>query len=136
MVSLFHTRVGDNTTSEGREFLDSRSPLTRVQAIRKPLLIAQGANDPRVKQAESDQIVSAMNEHGIPVTYLLFPDEGHGFARPQNNLAFYAVAELFLSKHLGGRFEPIGGDFVGSSIQIPADTAGLPQLTDVLNGPK
>ena len=84
--------------------MSERSPLTFVEKIQRPLLIGQGANDPRVKQAEADQIVTAMQEKKIPVTYVLFPDEGHGFARPENNLAFYAVTEAFLAKHLGGRY--------------------------------
>ncbi|HQY88577.1 MAG TPA: S9 family peptidase, partial [Tepidisphaeraceae bacterium] len=125
-------RVGDHETPEGKSFLDSRSPLTHVDAITKPLLIGQGANDPRVTQDQADMIVNKMNEKKIPVTYVLFPDEGHGFARPENSLSFYAVAEAFLSKHLGGRFEPVGDDFKGSSIQVPTDTADLPGLADAL----
>ena len=78
----FAVRVGDPRTEDGKKLLAERSPLTRVDAIRKPLLIAQGANDPRVKQAESDQIVNAMKDKNLPVTYVLYPDEGHGFARP------------------------------------------------------
>src|SRR5690606_16086401 len=101
-------RMGDPRTEEGRAWLTERSPLTHVDNISKPLLIGQGANDPRVKQAESDQIVDAMTAKDIPVTYVLFPDEGHGFARPENNMAFNAVAEGFLSTCLGGRAEPIG----------------------------
>ncbi len=120
MVELFKQRVGDHTTDEGKAFLDARSPLTKVDAIKKPLLIGQGANDPRVKQSESDQIVEAMQKKGIPVAYVLFPDEGHGFARPQNRLAFNAVTEKFLQTCLGGRSEPIGEAFEGSSIQMPA----------------
>jgi len=85
-----------------REFLWSRSPLSRVDEIRIPILIAQGANDPRVKQAESEQIVAAMKERGIEYEYMLFPDEGHGFAKPENNLRFYRAAEEFLAKHLAG----------------------------------
>ncbi len=73
-----------------------------MDAIKKPLLIAQGANDPRVKQAESDQIVKAMKDKNLPVTYVLYPDEGHGFARPENRTSFYAVAEGFLAQCLGG----------------------------------
>ncbi len=88
------------------EFLKSRSPLFKADQIKKPLLIAQGANDPRVKQAESDQIVAAMREKKLPVEYLLFNDEGHGFARPENRLKFYAAAENFLAQYLGGRQEP------------------------------
>src|SRR6476659_5390607 len=111
-------RVGDESTTEGKSFLESRSPLSLADRITKPLLIGQGANDPRVKQAEADQIVKAMQTRQIPVTYVLYPDEGHGFARPENRTSFYAVAEAFLAKHLGGRFEPTGDDFKGSSIQI------------------
>lgn len=119
MVNMFASRVGDHRTEEGRELLKSRSPLTFVDRIRRPLLIGQGANDPRVIQAESDQIVNAMKAKNIPVTYVLFPDEGHGFNRPQNNMAFNAVAEAFLAEHLGGRVEPIGDDFKSSSITVP-----------------
>src|SRR4029453_1324975 len=89
-------RVGDPRTEEGRKLLEERSPLSYADRIQRPLLIAQGANDPRVKQAEADQIVTAMKTKKLPVTYLLYPDEGHGFARPQNRLSFYAVAEGFL----------------------------------------
>ena len=111
-------RIGDPRTAEGRELLKQRSPLTFADKITKPLLIAQGANDPRVKQAEADQIVEAMKSRKLPVTYVLYPDEGHGFARPQNRLSFYAVAEGFLASCLGGRAEPIGNDFAGSSLQV------------------
>jgi dipeptidyl aminopeptidase/acylaminoacyl peptidase len=111
-------RIGDPRTAEGRELLKQRSPLTFADKISKPLLIAQGANDPRVKQAEADQIVEAMKSRKLPVTYVLYPDEGHGFARPQNRISFYAVAEGFLSKCLGGRAEPIGNDFAGASLKV------------------
>ncbi|HTJ76564.1 MAG TPA: S9 family peptidase [Acidimicrobiales bacterium] len=103
MIAQFHTRVGNPDTEE--EFMWSRSPLSRAGDIRIPLLIAQGANDPRVKQAEAEQIVAALTEKGIDHEYLLFGDEGHGFAKPENRLKFYAAAERFLAKHLGGRFE-------------------------------
>lgn len=119
MLDMFATRVGDPRTEEGKKLLEERSPLTKVDAISKPLLIGQGANDPRVKQAEADQIVEKMKTKKIPVTYLLFPDEGHGFARPENRLAFNAVMEAFLAEHLGGRVEPYGSAFKGSSVQIP-----------------
>src|SRR5918993_688794 len=101
LLATFHERVGNPTTEE--DFLKSRSPLFFVDRIRIPMLIAQGANDPRVKQAESEQIVAAMEEKGIDYEYLLFEDEGHGFARPENRLKFYAAAERFLAKYLGGR---------------------------------
>jgi len=102
-LANFHKRVGNPDTEE--EFLKSRSPLFKVDRIKIPMLIAQGANDPRVKQAESEQIVEAMKNKGIRYEYMLFPDEGHGFAKPENRLKFYAAAEKFLAKHLGGRFE-------------------------------
>jgi dipeptidyl aminopeptidase/acylaminoacyl peptidase len=114
MKLQFYKRMGDPTTEEGRALLTERSPLTHADKIRRPLLIGQGANDPRVNVAESDQIVAAMKAHDIPVTYVVFPDEGHGFARPQNNIAFNAVAENFLAGCLGGRAEPIG-DTLGQS---------------------
>ena len=101
-VELWANTVGDHRTEEGRAFLTERSPLTHVDRISKPLLIGQGANDPRVKQAESEQIVQAMQDKNIPVTYALYPDEGHGFARPENNLSFFAVTEAFLAGCLGG----------------------------------
>ena len=116
----FTKRIGDHRTEDGRKFLMSRSPLTKVDAITKPLLIGQGANDPRVKQSESDQIVQAMQRKSIPVTYVLFPDEGHGFARAENKLAFNAITEIFLAQCLGGRYQAIGGDFKGSSVTVPA----------------
>jgi len=101
--SMLYQRVGNPETEP--EFLESRSPLSRVHRIKIPLLIAQGANDPRVKRAESEQIVAAMKANGIDHEYLLFEDEGHGFAKPENRLRFYAAAERFLAKHLGGRAE-------------------------------
>jgi dipeptidyl aminopeptidase/acylaminoacyl peptidase len=131
LIDMFTTKVGDHRTEEGRAFLTERSPLTRVDAISKPLLIGQGANDPRVKQAEADQIVAAMKEKGIPVIYLLYPDEGHGFARPENRLSFYAVTELFLAENLGGRVEPIGDDFEGSSVKVLEGGEQIPDLPAV-----
>jgi dipeptidyl aminopeptidase/acylaminoacyl peptidase len=114
----FYKRMGDPTTEEGRALLKERSPLTFVDRIKKPLLIGQGANDPRVNVAESDQIVAAMAAKNIPVTYVVFPDEGHGFARPANNIAFNAVAENFLAPCLGGRAEPIGDTLKGSTADV------------------
>jgi dipeptidyl aminopeptidase/acylaminoacyl peptidase len=101
LLATFHKRMGDD-----EEFLKSRSPLFKADQITVPLLIGQGANDPRVNKAESDQIVEAMRKNNKPVTYYVFPDEGHGFARPENRMAFNAATEEFLAKHLGGRFEP------------------------------
>jgi dipeptidyl aminopeptidase/acylaminoacyl peptidase len=103
MIAQFHRRVGD--PAKDADFLWSRSPLSRASSIRIPLLIAQGANDPRVKQAESEQIVAALKDARIDYEYMLFPDEGHGFAKPENRLRFYATAEKFLARHLGGRAE-------------------------------
>jgi dipeptidyl aminopeptidase/acylaminoacyl peptidase len=103
MVAQFHRRVGH--PEKDAAFLWSRSPLSAASSIRIPLLIAQGANDPRVKQAESEQIVEALREAGVDHEYLLFPDEGHGFAKPENRLRFYAAADRFLGRHLGGRAE-------------------------------
>ena len=117
---------------QGRKWLTERSPLTHADKITKPLLIGQGANDPRVKQAESDQIVKAMQDKKIPVTYVLFPDEGHGFQRPENSKAFNAVAEAFLAQCLGGRAQPIGADFTGSSISVPVGAEGVPGLAETL----
>lgn len=102
-LAMLHLRVGHPDTDA--DFLRSRSPLFHVERIRIPMLIAQGANDPRVKQSESEQIVAAMRDKDIPHEYLLFPDEGHGFAKPENRLTFYAAAERFLARHLGGRFQ-------------------------------
>ncbi len=132
LVDLFTTRIGDHRTEEGRAFLTERSPLTYVDRIERPLLIGQGANDPRVKQAESDQIVAAMVDKNIPVTYVLYPDEGHGFARPENRLSFFAVSDGFLAQCLGGRYEPVGDDFEGSSITVLAGPEHIPGLGDAL----
>lgn len=112
MRAMLYHRVGNLETEEA--FLQSRSPLFFIDRIVKPLLIGQGANDPRVKQSESEQIVQAMQAAGKPVEYVLYPDEGHGFARPENRLQFYAIAEEFLAKYLGGRVEPLG-EMAGAS---------------------
>ncbi|MCY3870539.1 MAG: S9 family peptidase [Gemmatimonadetes bacterium] len=132
ILPMMKDRVGDWTTEEGQQSLLAKSPLARVDQIQRPLLIGQGANDPRVKQVESDQIVEAMKQKNIPVTYVLYPDEGHGFARPENRLSFYAVAEAFLSEHLGGQFEPVGKDFQGSKIQVPEGADQVPGLQTAL----
>lgn len=110
---MFHKRMGDPNTPEGRAQLERQSPLTSASSIRVPLLVIQGANDPRVKQAESDQIVIALRDRGFPVEYIVAPDEGHGFARPVNNMAMFAAAENFLAKHLNGRYQE----------SMPADVA-------------
>ncbi len=114
LISDMKKRIGDWETEVGASALKEKSPLTHVDKIRKPLLIAQGAYDPRVKQAEADQIVDEMKSKHIPVIYALYPSEGHGFANPNNRLSFYAITEQFLSDILGGAAEPIGNDFQGS----------------------
>jgi dipeptidyl aminopeptidase/acylaminoacyl peptidase len=127
-----YARMGDPNTPEGQALLKERSPLYKADQIKRPLLIGQGANDPRVKQDESDQIVKAMKAKGIPVTYVLFPDEGHGFARPVNNIAFNAVAENFLAKCLGGRAEPIGNALKGSTAKVEHGAEYAPGLKEAL----
>lgn len=131
-VEQFTKRIGDHRTEEGKKYLLSVSPLSRVSQINKPLLIGQGKNDPRVKQAESDQIVKAMQAKGIPVTYVVYPDEGHGFARPENRKSFNAVAEIFLAQCLGGPYEPIGSDFKGASLTVPAGKENITTLSEAL----
>lgn len=127
---IFRQRMGDPDTPQGLAVLKAASPLYSADRIVRPLLIAQGANDPRVKQAESDQIVAAMRARDIPVTYLLFPDEGHGFARPENNLAYVATAESFLGRCLGGRVEPIGDTVRRSSMRVEHGAEFSPGLTE------
>ena len=113
-------RVGDRRTEEGRSLLRERSPMTHVDHIKRPLLVGHGANDARVNRTESDQIVDAIHRKGIPVTYLLYMDEGHRFLRPENRLSFNAISESFLAQYLGGRFEQIGEDLSGSSLVVIA----------------
>lgn len=134
LVKTFHERMGDPSTEEGRELLRAASPLYKADRIVRPLLIAQGANDPRVKQSESDQIVGAMKAAGIPVTYVLYPDEGHGFARPENSIAFYAIAENFLAECIGGRAEPLGDALKPSSTEIIEGAAHVKGLETALAG--
>jgi dipeptidyl aminopeptidase/acylaminoacyl peptidase len=133
----FETRMGNPNTEDGRKLLKERSPLTYADQIVKPLLIGQGKNDPRVNINESEQIVKAMQAKNIPVTYVLYPDEGHGFRRPENNTSFNAVAEDFLgNKCLGGRVEAIGDDFAGASITVPVGADLLPGVSAALAAKK
>ncbi|HEU4650977.1 MAG TPA: S9 family peptidase, partial [Croceibacterium sp.] len=129
MVKQFHQRMGNPETPEGKALLVERSPLHKADRICRPLLIGQGANDPRVKQSESDQIVAAMTAHGIPVTYVVFPDEGHGFAKPTNRIAFNAVTEAFLATVLGGRAEPMNGEIEASTAQVLAGSENVQGMT-------
>ena len=115
--SIFNRRIGNIDDPADKQLLESASPLFSAEKIKMPLLIGQGANDPRVKQAESEQIVAAMEKHGLGVTYVVYSDEGHGFARPENSMDFNARAEAFLGQYLGGRVEPMQGD------RIPGSTA-------------
>jgi dipeptidyl aminopeptidase/acylaminoacyl peptidase len=132
LAGTFFRHIGDPATPEGRARAMAQSPITRVDRIRVPLLIAQGQNDPRVVKAESDQIVAAMRQRNLPVTYVNFPDEGHGFVRPPNSMAFWAITESFLQPCLGGRAEPIGTDFTGSSLQVLEGAQHVPGLQAAL----
>ncbi|MBL8953492.1 MAG: S9 family peptidase [Myxococcaceae bacterium] len=128
MKGQFARRVGDVDAPADAELLKKASPLFAADKIRIPLLIAQGANDPRVKQAESEQIVAAMEKASLPYTYVLYPDEGHGLARPENRTDYYARVEAFLAASLGGRVEPMPaeGRIAGSSaiVKVKAAAAG------------
>src|SRR5690606_10149112 len=134
--TMLHERVGDPSDPEDRERLIEQSPLFSADRIRAPLLVIQGANDPRVKKAESEQIVVALRERGLPVDYLLAPDEGHGSARPVNNLAAFAATERFLAMHLDGRGEEGGSPEVmrrleeitvdPATVRLPAELAEPP----------
>jgi dipeptidyl aminopeptidase/acylaminoacyl peptidase len=117
---VFYQRMGDPRTPEGKALLVERSPLNSADKIKTPLLVAQGANDPRVNRREAEQIVVALRDRGFPVEYLLAPDEGHGFARPVNNMALFMESEKFLAQHLGGRYEEGG---------TPEVTARLKEIT-------
>jgi len=128
----YYRRMGDPTTEAGRAMLVERSPITYADAIRRPLLVAQGGNDPQVKKPQSDQLVEALKSRGAAVTYLVFPDEGHGFTRPENVIALRAVAEHFLAQCLGGRAEPFGQSLWSSSLVIPHGAEfieGLPEAS-------
>lgn len=127
---VFHERMGDPNTAEGKQQLMRQSPLFSAHKIKSPLMVVQGQNDPRVKKAESDQIVIALRDRGFPVEYLNAPDEGHGFARPENNMAFIAAMEKFLAKHIGGRYQPDMPENIAQrlkEITVDVSTVTLPQ---------
>ncbi len=105
---MMYARMADPNTPEGKAWLAERSPLNAASKIKTPLLVVQGANDPRVNRAEAEQIVIALRDRGFAVEYLLAPDEGHGFARPVNNMAMFMAAEKFLAMHLDGRYQEGG----------------------------
>jgi dipeptidyl aminopeptidase/acylaminoacyl peptidase len=136
LMPVLTTKLADPGTDEGRRWLLERSPLTFVDRIERPLLIGHGANDPRVKESESRQIVEAMKKHDIPVTFVRFPDEGHGFERPENRKAFTAIAEAFLARCLGGRYAPIQDDLAGSSAEVPTGAEHIPALAEALERAK
>jgi dipeptidyl aminopeptidase/acylaminoacyl peptidase len=117
MLSVFNVRLGEVDNPKDAELIRKASPLNSADRIIRPLLVGQGANDPRVKQAESEQIVAAIERNRGKVIYVVYPDEGHGFARPENRTDFNARAEAFLGTYLGGRAEPMSGD------KIPGSTA-------------
>jgi dipeptidyl aminopeptidase/acylaminoacyl peptidase len=130
---LFYERMGDPNTPEGKKKMERQSPLNHAEKITSPLMIVQGANDPRVKKAEADQIVVALRERNYPVEYILAPDEGHGFARPVNNMAFLAAAEKFLAKHLGGRFQETMPDNIAQrlrEITVDVTTVQMPTKSE------
>jgi dipeptidyl aminopeptidase/acylaminoacyl peptidase len=127
--SIWKNRLGDPDTEAGRAFLLERSPITRIDKVVRPILIAQGMRDVRVVAAESEQMVNALKQRNVPVTYITFPDEGHGFVRPENRMAFTAITEAFLAKHLGGRYQPVGGDFAGSSLKIETGGELVPGIS-------
>jgi acetyl esterase/lipase len=130
MMSLFTSRVGD--PEKDKELLRAASPLLSADKIHIPMLIGQGANDPRVNQAESEQIVAALEKNGQHAVYVLYSDEGHGFARPENRMSFNAVNEVFLAQCLGGSYQPIGDDFKGSTIAVPAGADQIYSLQEAL----
>ena len=130
---IFHERMGNPKTPEGKAQLERQSPLNSAQKIKTPLLVAQGANDPRVKKAESEQIVIALRDRGFPVEYILAPDEGHGFQRPVNSMALWAASEAFFAKHLGGRFQEGGTPEVATrlkEITVDPKTVVLAKVVD------
>jgi dipeptidyl aminopeptidase/acylaminoacyl peptidase len=144
---IFHERMGNPNTTEGKAQLQKQSPLNSAQQIRTPLLVAQGANDPRVKKAEAEQIVIALRDRGFPVEYILAPDEGHGFQRPVNSMALWAASEKFFAKHIGGRFQEDMTPAVGARLKeitvdpktvvltkkADASAVGVPKVTGSLS---
>ncbi|MFD0850503.1 S9 family peptidase [Sphingosinicella xenopeptidilytica] len=128
----FLNRMGDPSTPEGAADLLRRSPISRVDAISKPLLVTNGANDPRIFPDQSQEIVDALKARGKPVTYAFYPDEGHVYAKDESNISFAAIAEHFLSKCLGGKAEPYGDDLVGSQVELKTGAGFVPGLEKVL----
>ncbi len=126
--------VGDPSDPEARAAMIERSAISRIDDIRVPLLVGQGGNDPRVTKPEADTLVAAMQAKDLPVTYINYPDEGHGFQKPENRLSFFAAMEGFLGECLGGRVQPIGDSFEGSSAEVLAGAEYVEGLEDVSSG--
>ena len=120
--------IGDPSTPEGQKALKESSPLFKANQIKHPLIVGQGANDPRVPRIQSEQIVEAARKNGAPVTYVLFPDEGHNLVRPANRIAFNAITENFFAKCLGGRAEPLGDALKTSTAKVPHGAELVPGL--------
>ncbi len=136
--NLFYKRMGDPNTPEGKAQIERQSPLNHVSKIKTPLMIVQGANDPRVNKREADQIVIALRERSYPVQYLLADDEGHGFQRPVNNMAMFAESEKFLAKYLGGRYQETMSPEVAKrlkEITVDVKTVSLPKPVDMTAAP-
>jgi dipeptidyl aminopeptidase/acylaminoacyl peptidase len=127
-LAIWKRRLADPATEEGRRWLAERSPLGRADRIVRPLLIFQGLRDVLVTPRESAQLVQALQLRKIPVSYVTFADEGHGLARQENNIAYAAVVEAFLAKHLGGQSEPLGTAFAGSSISFEVGRELIPGI--------
>ncbi|WP_234028159.1 S9 family peptidase [Qipengyuania aquimaris] len=134
LAGTWYRYVGDPANPEQRKDLLARSAISRIDDIRVPLLVGQGGNDPRVTKQEADNLVEAMQAKNLPVTYINYPDEGHGFQKPENRLSFFAAMEGFLGTCLGGRTQPIGESFEGSSAEILAGAEYVEGLGDVESG--
>jgi dipeptidyl aminopeptidase/acylaminoacyl peptidase len=124
--------LGDPRTEEGRKLLKERSPMNYADKTRGDMLIVQGANDVRVPTREAEQVVAAMQKAGVHVTYLLYPDEGHGLIRTENNRSFLAISEVFFGQCLGGRYSPLSQELEGSSVKVPAGIQYIPGLKEAL----
>jgi dipeptidyl aminopeptidase/acylaminoacyl peptidase len=136
---VFYARMGDPATPEGKLQLERQSPLNHAAKIKTPLLVIQGANDPRVNKREADQIVIALRDRNYPIEYLVAPDEGHGFARPVNNMAMFASIEKFLAKYLGGRYQESMTPEVTQrlkDISVDVKTVVIKKTEPVAAGPK
>lgn len=131
-VDALHDLLGDPKTEEGRQLLRARSPINFAHQTKGRMLIVQGDNDVRVPTRESEQVVAEMDKHGVKVTYLLYPDEGHGLLRKENERSFFAITEVFLGECLGGRYAPLAGQIEGASVQVPVGVAHIPGLEGAL----